>query len=52
MRPAGFLLRLTSLGAGAFLEKTPQRVVDAGFKDHSVGVCKPLGGGRFIATAL
>ena len=31
IRPAGFLLRLTSLGAGAFLEKTPQRVVDAGF---------------------
>lgn len=52
IRRAGFLLRCRRLGAGAFFEKTTQRVVDAGFKDHPVGVGKAFGGWGLVAAAL
>ena len=50
--PAGFLLRWRRFGAGAFLEKTTQRVVDAGFQYHPVGVGKAFGGWGLVAAAL
>ena len=52
IRPAGFLLRWRRFGAGAFFEKAAQRVIDAGFKDHPVGVCIAFGGCGLVAAAL